>query len=77
MSKRVNLYIQDEQLWDSFIHLVGRGNVSKWIENTIRPLVDNSDLATSYKQMALDSSRESEAEEWVSNTLDGVAHESW
>lgn len=77
MSKRVNLYIQDEQLWDSFIHLVGRGNVSKWIENTIRPLVDNSDLATSYKQMALDSSRESEAQEWVNNTFDGVPHESW
>lgn len=77
MSKRVNLYIQDEQLWNSFISLVGRGNVSKWIENTIRPLVDNSDLATSYKQMALDSSREAEAEEWVHNTFDGVPHESW
>jgi hypothetical protein len=46
MSRRVNLYIQDKQLWNRFIHLVGLGNVSKCIEDTIRPLVDNSDLAT-------------------------------
>ena len=55
MSKRVNLYIQDEVLWEHFTLLVGRGNVSKWIENYIRPFVDKSDLASSYKMMANDT----------------------
>jgi hypothetical protein len=77
MSKRVNLYIQDELLWKHFTHLVGRGNVSKWIENTIRALVDNSDLVNSYKQMALDTSREKEANEWLSGTFGDVSRESW
>lgn len=77
MSKRVNIYIQDELLWEHFTHLVGRGNVSKWIENTIKPLVDNSDLAISYKQMALDKSREKEAQEWISGTFGDIPHESW
>lgn len=77
MSKRVNLYIQDEALWEHFIQLVGRGNVSKWIENFIRPFVDNSDLAAAYKTMAQDKNREHEAQEWISGTFGDVGHESW
>ena len=56
-SKRVNLYIQDEVLWEHFAQLVERGNVSTWIENYIRPFVNNSDLASSYQMMAQDKSR--------------------
>ena len=77
MSKRVNIYIQDEKLWENFTHLIGRGNVSKWIENTIRPLVDNSDLAASYQQMAADTLREQQANEWISGTFGDISHESW
>lgn len=77
MSKRVNLYIQDENLWENFTHLVGRGNISKWIENTIKNLVDNSDLATSYKLMSQDREREQEAREWISGTTGDIPHESW
>jgi hypothetical protein len=77
MSKRVNLYIHDEQLWSDFTHLVGRGNVSKWIENMIRPVVDKSDLANAYKMMAEDDAREKEAQEWLSATSGDVGHESW
>ena len=76
MAKRVNIYIQDELLWQHFTVLVGRGNVSKWIENTIKPLVDNSDLAASYKQMALDTSREKEANEWINGTFGDIPNES-
>jgi hypothetical protein len=77
MSKRVNLYIQDEVLWEHFTLLVGRGNVSKWIENYIRPFVDKSDLASSYKMMAQDKDRENEAQEWINGTFGDVGHESW
>lgn len=77
MSKRVNLYIQDERVWDSFTHLVGRGNISKWIESTIKQLVDNSDLATSYKLMAQDTAREKEAQEWIEGTSGDISNESW
>lgn len=77
MSKRVNLYIQDEALWENFTHLVGRGNISKWIESTIKQLVDKSDLATSYKLMAQDSEREQEAQEWLHGTTGDLPHESW
>lgn len=77
MSKRVNLYIQDERLWENFTHLVGRGNISKWIETTIKQLVDNSDLATSYKVMSQDLAREKEAQEWIIGTAGDTPHESW
>ena len=77
MSKRVNLYIHDEQLWSAFTHLVGKGNVSRWIENMIRPLVDKADLANAYKTMAQDREREEEAHEWVNGTAGDVGNESW
>lgn len=77
MSKRVNLYIHDEQLWSAFTHLVGKGNVSKWIENMIRPLVDKADLANAYKVMAQDRQREEEADEWINGTSGDVGNESW
>ena len=77
MSKRVNLYIQDEALWEGFTQLVGRGNVSKWIENMIRPYVDKSDLASAYKTMGQDKAREKEAKDWVNGTFGDVGHESW
>lgn len=77
MSKRVNLYIQDEILWENFSKLVGRGNISKWIENMIRPLVDKSSLANSYKAMARDKEREQEANEWINGTFGDVGHDTW
>lgn len=77
MSKRVNLYIHDEQLWSDFTLLVGKGNVSKWIENMIRPLVDKSDLARSYQMMAQDRQREEDAKEWINGTAGDVGNESW
>lgn len=77
MSKRVNLYIQDEILWENFTNLVGRGNVSKWIENMIKPLVDKSSLANSYKSMSKDKEREQEANDWVSGTFGDVGHDTW
>ena len=77
MSKRVNLYIQDEVLWENFTNLVGRGNISKWIENMIKPLVDKSNLANSYKDMAKDKEREEEANDWVNGTFADVGHDTW
>lgn len=77
MSKRINLYIRDEALWENFTKLVGKGNVSRWVENIIRPYVDNSELANSYKEMAQDKKREQDAREWVNGTFGDIGNEPW
>ena len=77
MSKRINLYFHDAAIYEGLIQLVGRGNVSRFIENMIKPLVLHSDLADAYQAMAQDSERESAAREWINGTSGDVVHESW
>ena len=77
MSKRVNLYFHDAAVYDGLIQLVGKGNVSRFIENMLKPLVLHSDLADAYQAMAQDSAREKEAIEWINGTSGDIAHESW
>jgi ABC-type Fe3+-hydroxamate transport system substrate-binding protein len=81
MSKRLTLYIHDDNVYNGLISLVGRGNISNFIENLIKPIVNKvpnlDELEQGYKQMAQDKDREKEAQEWVNNLSGDVGHEPW
>lgn len=64
----------DEEIYAGLLRHVGRGNISRFLENLVRPLVVGEILDKAYREMAADTQREAEALEWC-NALVGDAHE--
>ncbi len=59
-------------VYEELRHTVGRGRISSYIEELIRPhVLPSSSLEEQYRAMAADREREQEAIEWV----DGLAAE--
>ena len=55
-----------EDVYDGLYRTVGRGEISRFIEELVRPyVVAESDLDREYQAMAEDAQREREAWEWV------------
>ena len=57
MHKKLTLTI-DEQVFDGLHKIVGRGNISQFVENLVRPHVLNADVEEGYREMARDRSTE-------------------
>ena len=74
MQKKLTITI-DEYVYEGLYKMIGRGNISQFIESLIRPHVIGTDLALAYQQMAQDETREDEAFEWVEATIGDVADE--
>ena len=55
----------DEAVYDGLRTLVGRGRISKFIEDLVRPHVLAGQLDAGYRAMAADAAREREAREWI------------
>lgn len=71
MQQKMTITI-DKEVYDALYRVVGKGNISKFLENLARPHVMSEDLASAYQAMAADTDREREALEW-SNGLIGSA----
>jgi predicted CopG family antitoxin len=69
MQQKMTITI-DKEVYDALYRVVGKGNISKFLENLARPHVLQEDLASAYQAMAADTDREREALEW-SNGLIG------
>jgi len=69
MKKKITISL-DEDVYDGLYRTIGRGKISQFIEDLIRPYVLDATLDAGYKSMAADQVRESEAMEWV-NALAG------
>ncbi|MEF8732617.1 MAG: addiction module antitoxin [Candidatus Accumulibacter phosphatis] len=69
MQKKLTLSI-DETVYDGLHRIVGRGKISQFIEDLVRPCLLDSALDAGYRAMAADKKREAEALEW-SNALAG------
>jgi predicted CopG family antitoxin len=74
MQKKLTITL-DEQVYDGLHTVVGRGNISQFIESLVRPHVINSALQAAYQQMAADEDNEAEALEWAEATIGDVADE--
>ncbi|WP_309738156.1 addiction module antitoxin [Chamaesiphon sp. OTE_20_metabat_361] len=72
MQKKIIITI-DREVYDALYRVVGKGNISKFLENLARPHVFKEDLISADRAMAADTERESAALAW-SNGLIGIAN---
>jgi predicted CopG family antitoxin len=73
MQQKMTITI-DREVYDALYRVVGKGNISKFLENLARPHVLKEDLASAYQAMAADTERESEALEWSNGLMLGETH---
>lgn len=64
MHKKLTISI-DERVYNGLYAVVGKGAISRFIEDLVRPHVIKDELETAYKLMAEDKEREAEALEWA------------
>ena len=69
MQKKLTILI-DEAVYQGLHAVIGRGNISKFLEELAKPYVSSSVLSQAYREMAADSERESLAEEWSEHLTD-------
>ena len=74
MQKKLTITVE-EQVYEGLHSVIGRRNISQFINSLVRPHVLKSDLEAAYSQMAADESREAEALEWVEATIGDVKDE--
>ena len=74
MQKKLTITI-NEEIYEGLHKIIGRGNISQFIESLLRPHVLDSDLDKEYKRMAADKTREDQALEWSENLI-GDHHDS-
>jgi len=75
MQKKLTITI-DENVYAGLHRIIGRGQISQFIEGLVRPHLAHQDMKMAYKEMAADESRESEALDWAEGTLPDGSHES-
>ena len=74
MHKKLTITL-DERIYYALHKNVGRGSISQFIEDLVRPHVMEEDLESAYQEMAKDEERELEALEWVEATIGDVDSE--
>ena len=74
MRKKLTISI-DEQVYKGLHAVIGRGRISRFIEDLVRPYVIDQELEAAYEQMAQDEAREAEALEWAEATIGDVSDE--
>jgi hypothetical protein len=64
MGRKLTITI-DEAIYDGLHEQIGRGHISSFIEDLVRPhLLTAPDLEAGYRAKAADETREAEAREW-------------
>jgi predicted CopG family antitoxin len=71
MQQKMTITI-DREVYDALYRVVGKGNISKFLENLARPHVMKEDLTSAYQAMAADTEREREALEWSNGLIGSV-----
>ena len=69
MKRKLTIRV-DEEVYQELHQQVGRGNISRFIEDLVRPhLVTSSDMEAGYRAMAEDVEREREAVAWAEGLI--------
>ena len=74
MQKKLTITVE-EQVYEGLYNVVGRRNISQFINSLVRPHVLKPDLEAAYRDMAADEAREAEALEWAEATIGDVKDE--
>jgi hypothetical protein len=60
----------DEEVYDGLHRVVGRGHISRFLNELARPHVVDDPLEEGYRAMAADEEHEREAAEWIEGLVD-------
>ena len=71
MQKKLTITL-DEEVYEGLHRIIGRRNISQFIEDLVRPHVIGTDLEAAYAALAADEEREDEALEWSEATIGDV-----
>jgi hypothetical protein len=71
MHKKLTITV-DAEVYDGLRMIIGRGRISRFLNELARPHVIQTDLAAGYAAMAADEAREREALEWADGLIDAV-----
>jgi predicted CopG family antitoxin len=71
MQKKLTITV-DSKVYEGLHAIIGRGNISQFIERLARPYLFPKELEASYHEMAADSARENEADKWSENLIGDV-----
>lgn len=74
MHKKLTISV-DEAIYDGLNRIIGRGRISRFIEDLVRPHVLCDDIEDGYRAMAADALREREAAEWINALAPDLARE--
>lgn len=74
MQKKLTISL-DELVYEDLCRVIGRGNISKFIENLIKPRLRENELDAAYREMAAETVREREALEWANGVVGDSADE--
>ena len=76
MQRKLTITV-DERVYEGLHRVIGRGNISGFIESLVRPHVVGADLEAAYREMAEDEEREAEALDWAEATIEDVSDARW
>lgn len=65
----------DEDVYAGLYAHIGKGNISRFINDVARTHVLNDEIKSGYEAMAADTEREQDAMIWAENTITDQAHE--
>jgi hypothetical protein len=68
MHKKLTITL-DERVYEGLHRIVGRGNISQFIEALVSPKVLAADVEEGYREMARNEARETEAIDWAEAAL--------
>jgi predicted CopG family antitoxin len=71
MAKKLTISVDDE-VYAELHRTVGRGRISRFLEDLARPYLLHQDLEAAYREMAQDEEREREALEWSEGLIGDV-----
>jgi predicted CopG family antitoxin len=74
MQKKLTITV-DEAVYEGLHRVVGRGNISHFLNDLARPHVVSDDLEKAYREMAADEENERDASEWIEGLMSDVADE--
>ena len=72
MTKKLTITVSEE-VYKGLHRVIGRGRISRFLEDLARPHVVRQKLEAAYREMAADESREAEALAWAESTIGDVA----
>lgn len=74
MHKKLTITV-DEEVYKGLHQVIGRGHISDFIEDLVRPHVVKKNLDQAYQELANDEKREQEAELWAEEMIGDVSDE--